>query len=443
MIPTPRAFLEHLQALGLEAGRLLGIGPVDPDPVVTVTTSAALQAALDQGGEISLDPGRIFDGNFVVRTSQTTIRGNGAVLAGTSGPALHVLPGVSDVRIEVLEARSAFDVVVLLGDNDIRTQGTLAQVPRRIVLDRVTVPTHRGKRAFEINAGDVELLNCEVGDTYDPALRDSQAICILNSPGPVRVSGGSYSAGSEIIMSGGDVMKIPGIHPTDLIFENLLLCRPLSWRTDGVNRVVKNCFELKDADGVIVRDVVMRGSWKAGQDGYAIVITPRTGGAIRNVLFERVTIRDVGAGLQLAGHNRPGDLPTPWRTTGIVFRDSTIVAHKGTYGGRGLLALLGMSPDSLEFDNVVFVGDGTSVIYNGDDQRVGRLRMTGSAATTGTYGIMGAGLPNLTDYASWLDQLEVTGNTFTGAAGSLQKAIPSNTFVTRTAFDAIVAPRLG
>ena len=419
-------------------------GAVPPMEGTTVQAGGDLQAALDAGPLlVVLAPAATYErSGFTIRRSGTTIRGNGATIRGTSGPALYIPPGVHDVRIEQLTAASAFQAVVQAGDNESRTQRTLDQVPQRIVFDRIRVPTHRGKRAFEINAAHVELRDCEVADVYSPALHDSQAIVILNTPGPVLVEGGSYSAGSEVIMVGGDTIKIPGVIPADITVRNTRLWRPLSWRTDGVNRSVKNLFELKTGERVSVRNVVMEGSWKAAQDGYAIVITPRSGGAIRDVVFDNVTVRQVGAGLQVTGHNLATELPTPFRTTGIVVRRSTIVASRAEFGGRGILALLGMGPDTLEFDDVVFVGDGTSLLLNGDRERVGRIRLVNSLVTSGKYGLMGAGKANLDDWKAWLDALDVAGSTFSEAAPALKPRVPGNTFIDRAAFDAAAAPRL-
>jgi hypothetical protein len=259
----------------------------------------------------------------------------------------------------------------------------------------------------------------------------------------VLIDGGSYSAGSEVILAGGDSMKLAGaVLPTGITIRHTRLWRPLSWRTDGVNRVVKNLFELKTGVRVRVHDVLMEGNWQAGQTGNAIVITPRSGGAVYDVVFERIHVRNTSSGIQITGHDLPHLAPTPARTTGIVFRDSVFEVNRVAFGGRGILAEISMGPGTVDFENVVFVGDGAQVVYVGDRERIARVRFVNGYATAGVYGFMGGGYANARNWTAWTDSLEVTGNTFTGARSTLRINLPENNFVDRAKFGALVARRL-
>jgi hypothetical protein len=404
--------------------------------VRTVAAKDDLQAALNNGGEVRLTPGATYPG----------------MLTGSpTGPALDIPIGTHDVEIFDLSATTTHDQgVIRVGRND-RTQTTLELVPQRITFTRVKVPTYRGKRAFEINAANVTLTDCIVADVYDPGGRDSQAIEILNAPGPVLVQGGSYSAGSEVIMIGGDEMKIPGVVPTGITIRDSTLWRPLEWQTDGVSRTVKNLIELKTGRNVLVQRVRMDGSWKNGQDGYAVVITPRAGGDIHDVTIEDTTIDHVAGGFNILGADSSS--VTPSVLSGVVIRRVKVTTAKAVYGGRGILALITGGPHDVTFDDVTAVLDGNCIVYvdkssgaalqpDGTKKPAGNMAslvVTNSRLVPGIYGFIFTGNVRGKLWQNSVDALTVTANTLADAPAEFKKNFPRNTYVDRATFDALVA----
>jgi hypothetical protein len=416
-----------------------------------VATAADLQAAIAKGGHISIAPGAALIGSFTVTVSGTVLSGNGAAIsAGKAGPAIAVAPGTRDVTISDLTLASDADPVALCGRND-STQTDIDRAPANITFARLTVQTHRGKRAFEWNCTGT-LDSNTVHDTWDPAGQDSQALAILNSPGRTRVTGGTYQAGSEGILIGGDTMKMPGVVPTDIVIENLEISRPLAWKTDGVKRKVKNLLELKTGRKVVARHLTLDGSWQDGQEGWAVVVTPHSGGDIHDVTFDDLTITNVGAGFQFLGLEYSG-IPTPSALSGVHVSNCHITISSADYGGRGVLALATGAPVDLTFTNNVVVSDGSSVFYydpgtvldpaSGGKRPAGpmeSLTLTGNYLVAGRYGILLAGSPNATgDVSAGVRKLTVTDNTFADAAPALEKALPKNTYVDRSRFDRLVA----
>lgn len=425
------AVMRELAELGKRAEALMPVVPEEPE-IVMIPSGGDLQAALNFGGTIHLTPGGVYESEgFVITESGTTIIGNDANLISTAGSALYVPPGVNDINISDVNCTSPHGAVIQLGDNSATTQGTLELVPRRIKLTDVRVPTHRSKRGFEINAADVELINCEVLDTWSTALADSQGIGILNTPGNILVRGGRYQAASENVLVGGDTMKLPGVIPSNLVFENLLLDKPLSWKTDGVRRSVKNIFELKTGSAVTIRNVHMDGCWKDGQDGYALMITPKSGGLIETVLIEGCTIRNVSAGINILGKSVADAI---YPTNNIVMRNCTLAASKTVYGGRGILTLLTGGVESVYFENITAHTDGDHVIY-GDSTPMQEIVLTNCRVVAGRYGVSFSGYPNAASYPN-VANLVVRDNVIAGAASTLQRNLPNNTYVTRAEFDA-------
>jgi hypothetical protein len=268
--------------------------------------------------------------------------------------------------------------------------------------------------------------------------------------GPVLIDHNDLSAGSENILVGGDTMKIPGVYPTGITITNNHIWRPLSWQTDGINRGVKNLIELKTGRNVLIKGNVLDGCWKQAQDGYAIVITPRQGGDIHDVLIEDNTADHVGAGFNILGRDDgTGSLiPTPAPISNLVVRRFKLNASAKVYLGRGILALITGTPHDVTFDDITGVYDGNSVIQmesqkilNPDGTLAGYKKMaslviTNSRLTTGVYGFFLTGQTGGANWTMFLDSFVVTGNTFvdptsSGARSSMHNVLPNNTYVDR------------
>jgi hypothetical protein len=416
-----------------------------PAPAVRLVRSGEnLQAALDDGGAIELEGGAVFESQRFIVRRPIHLRTRAASLVGTGGPALHVLPGTSDVRIEgplQCFANRWDNSVIQLGDNSSERQGRLEDVPRRIFLRGVEVPTFRGKRAFEVHAADVDLVDCRALDVYHPAAIDNQGVWIHSTPGPVRIRGGEYQAGSEAIMTAGETIRIPGCVPSDVLIEDVRLTRPLEWKTDGINRGVKNLLEFKSVRRAQVRRVVMDGCWRSAQDGWAVMLTPTRGGEVVDVLLEHVTMRNVGGGVNIAGRDSAGINLT--RTSGIVFRDCSLVASRASFGGRGILALMTGGPGTVDFERVVSVTDGTQVVLQ-EGAKVERVSLVNSLAVPGQYAFTFSGNHWGGNWQVGCELLDVRDNVFAEpAAAALKRNLPpSNTYVAREEFDQRVLERL-
>ena len=417
-----------------------------------VRGSDDLQAALDHGGTIELEAGATFSAaRFVVGKSGTTVRGHAASLRGTAGPALYIPPAINDVSISDLSLTSdAADAVVQCGDNG-AAQTRPEQQPTDITFRNVTIPTHRGRRGFEINCA-ARIVDSKALDIYATTRVDSQALWVGNTCGPVTVIGGEYVAASENIMVGGDSVKLPCVQ-TDITFDGLTLTKPDTWRTDGIP--VKNLAEVKAGRNVTLRNLRMGNVWKSAQDGWAFVITPKNGLLIDGVLIDNVTVDRCGGALQFLGKDY--NSVTPAATRGVVVRNSTFDCRDGksARGGRGIFALMSGGVLDVSVENVTFVGDGNAIVQSdtpaGSPQ--GPLTVRNSRMTVGTYGVTANGsnfgepLPASSRYRGRELQAVLEGNVFAldGMSATGQKTFkrnfPKNTFVTRAELDALAAGR--
>lgn len=436
---TTREYFEQIKTLA-DAG-IAGL-PLDPNQGVAVPAGGNLQAALDKGGLIVLEAGATFEGVFVARVPGTRLMGPSASLAGPSfGPALFVPPGAYDITISLKEARTTHDqAVIQLGIND-ATQTTRESVPHHIVLNGIQVPTHRGKRAFAINAANFTLLNCGCRDVWDPAGRDSQGIGILNTYGIGTVRGGVYEAGSENVLIGGDVTTILGVVPADITFEVVALTRPLAWKTDGVNRKVKNNFELKTGRNITLRHAVISGCFVQGQTGWGVMLTPRNGGTIQNLLIEDVTVEDVGGVCAMIGYDDSAWSP---QMNGVILR--RVIAtniHHGNGWGEGRFAQWQGSPKNVLIEECEFDGDSTAVYVNPGTIWETPISKRSSNITEGVvirknkmsvrpYGLMFNGFTNAKDWTLAFPGGVISDNTFWGAPGgaaAMRANLPSDNTV--------------
>jgi hypothetical protein len=373
---------------------------------------------------------------LTLRTGHRVI-GQGARVNGSSSPAVYIPPTVTDVYVEDIICSSVYQSVIVLGDNILSTQGSLDKVPARITLNRIKIPTHRGKRGIEVNATDVVITDPEILDVYSTALSDSQAIGILNTPGNITIRGGRLNSGSEVVMIGGDTMKLPNTIQTNILIEGVELFRPLSWQTDGVNRAVKNLFEVKSGVDIVMRNCVLDGSWEASQTGWAFVITPKNSQYIKNVLIDGCTIRNVGGLVQLLGKDY--NTVTPQATSGVVFKNCNFTVNSALFGGYGIVSTLTGGMRDVVFDGCVGTFNGSQIVLSDTNATYGQqgpITIVNCTMPTGAYGLKADG----TNYGDPLSPTsvyvgqellvnQITGNTFSGAPSRFKTNFPNNTFV--------------
>ena len=126
-------------------------------------------------------------------------------------------------------------------------------------------------------------------------------------------------------------MKIPA-NPSNITLEDFSLVHPLEWRGKGYG--LKDLLELKNCTKCIFRRGALDGSYRDGQVGWAIVVTPRSGGVIEDVLFEDLKIRNAAGVINILGRTNVAP-PTPQATSKIVLRriDAVVTEELGRAPG--------------------------------------------------------------------------------------------------------------
>jgi hypothetical protein len=194
--------------------------------------------------------------------------------------------------------------LVLLGDGS-QVQRSPQQLPHDLILDRVYVhgqPNVNLKRCVALNSARSAIVDSQLLECHGKGF-DSQAILGWNGPGPYRIENNRLEAAGEVIMFGGVDPAIPSLIPSDVIVRRNYLYRPMEWK--GV-WTVKNLFELKNAQRVLVEGNVMENNWADAQVGFAVVLGSADTGypwcVVQDVMFRYNLIRNSAGGFNLFEH---------------------------------------------------------------------------------------------------------------------------------------------
>lgn len=356
-----------------------------------VSNSAELQPALDGavgGDTIILRAGVTFTGSFVLPaksgTSWITIESSAMsnlpdgrrvrpsdsihmpkLIAHKAVPALYTAAGAHHYRIRGVEFGTVAGVfnydVVRLGKG---TETSVTQLPYQIELDRVYIhgDSHvGGKRGIALNSRSTTVKNSYISDFKSTSL-DTQAICGWNGPGPFLIANNYLEAAGENVMFGGGLPTITNLVPSDITIRGNHFFKPLTWRRAsptfaGTAWVVKNLLEFKNARRVLIEGNVLENNWLHAQNGYAILLTPRTEGGrapwvvVEDITFTKNILRHTGAGFNICGQ----DGTYGGATRRVLIKNNVFEDIHSSWGNWGDFALVANDSQYITFDhNTIF-----------------------------------------------------------------------------------------
>ena len=343
-----------------------------------VTTAVQLQAALNsaKGGDtVWLAPGT-YVGNFklpvhagagyvTVRTADplgllpapgTRITPAAAprlakLKSGNSMSALRTAAGAAYWRLELLEVGPgplATTTLIELGDGS-SIQNSPSLVPHHLVMDRLYVHGDAlagQKRAFSLNSGETTISNSHVAEIKAVGF-DAQAIAGWNGPGPYLIENNYLEAAGTTVLFGGDDPKILNQVPSDIVFRDNTVTRPLTWRapilatpaglrasftaggslaagTYGYRVVARRMIgatQVKSAAAAEVTVTVAQGStailqWNAVPDATDYLVYGRTAGAAdRYWVIRGTSFSDTGSVVSTSGAPTAATL---WQTKNLL-----------------------------------------------------------------------------------------------------------------------------
>lgn len=409
---------------------------VDTAPVavtgrtIAVNAGGSVQSAIDQalpGDAIVLQAGATFTGPFRLRNKAgsgwITIRTSaadsqlpepGQRMTPAYAPALPKLvttgawaavetdPGAHHYRFIGVEFAVAPGVatnygIVTVGQGN-ETQ--VSQLPRNIVFDRVYVhgqATGNVRRGISLNSAWSAVVDSYISNIHEVGA-DSQAIGLWNGTGPFKIVNNYLEAAGENILIGGADPTIPDLVPSDIEVRRNVMYKPLTWRSGdpsyaGVAWTVKNIFELKNAQRVLVEGNLLQHNWLASQNGFSILFTVRNQqgtapwSVVQDVTFVSNLVQNVAAGVNVLGWD---DTYASQQTRRIRIANNLFIDVNGAkWGGSGrLIQVLDGAADVVVEHNTV-LQSGEFIVGSG--RPTSGFTFRDNIVNNGGYGMGGDG----------------------------------------------------
>lgn len=206
---------------------------------------------------------------------------------------------------------------------------------------------------------------------------------------------------------------------------------------------VKNLFELKNAQDVLVEGNVMENLWVAAQPGYSVLFTPRNQGGtapwvvVQRVTFQHNLVRHVSGVVNILGVD---NINPSQRTNHIVVRDNVFDDVNTSWGSGARPFQLGDGPDAVTIDHNTVITNDSSVVWLYGGSAASPTPITNAVYTNNmsahnAYGIMGSNFSSgLSSINAYLPGSLVAGNILAG--GSASKYPTGNYFPTVSAWQA-------
>src|SRR5262249_44193528 len=305
---------------------------------IRVAAGQSVQAAINQaqpGDVIMLQAGATFTGNFTLPNksgSSWIIIRSDAADADLPQPGTRVSPASASLMPKLISQTSEqvaqtdagahhyrfigiefgattdiYDIVSFGGD-----QTSPTDTPHDLIIDRCYIHGAAGRtarRGVMINSARTAIIDSYISDIHEVGA-DSQAVCGWNGPGPFKIVNNYLEGAGENFMLGGAPPSLPNLIASDIEFRLNNVSKPLSWKQDdptyaGQPWTVKNLFELKNAQRLLVDQNVFENNWADAQNGFCILFTPRSEAGVApqatasDVTFTNNIVRHSGCGFNI------------------------------------------------------------------------------------------------------------------------------------------------
>ncbi|MGE0131177.1 MAG: hypothetical protein AB7U82_24115 [Blastocatellales bacterium] len=414
---------------------------------IAVNAGDDFQAALNQakpGDVITLQADATFTGNFTLpnKTGKTgddwiVIRSSAAdsklpppgtritpsysavmpkIISPNSEPAIRTASGAHHFRLIGLEigVRSGVKIYAIVDFDG--EQKSLSQVPNNLTVDRCYIHgnlSDTSRRGIAINSASTAIIDSYISECHE-AGADSQAIAGWNGPGPFKIVNNYLEGAGENFILGGADPSIRNLVPSDIEFRRNHVAKPLKWKPGhssyaGIKWTVKNLFELKNAQRVLVDSNVFEYNWAGGQDGTAILFTPRNQNGrspwsvVQDVTFTNNTIRHSGCGFNISGPDDDAGVSLPSRR--ILIRNNLLEDINGKTWGtpnestEGELFQVIGGAEYITIDHNTGFATGKILATDSNKELNKALVFTNNIAAHNAYGVTGTdtgvGLPTL------------------------------------------------
>ena len=438
---------------------------------INVAAGGVVQAAIDQaqpGDVIMLQAGATFTGNFRLPNKN----GTGWIVIRTSAadenlppPGTRITPASSAIMPKLISPDSSPVVYTDKGAHHYRFIGvefgvaegkdiynmvafdagqtSPDQAPHDLIIDRCYI---HGNDAGAVQRG--VMLNCARAAVIDSYISnchgegfDTQAICGWNGPGPFKIVNNYLEGAGENVMFGGAKPSIKNLIASDVEFRLNHVYKPLSWKKGhptyaGRPWSIKNLFELKNAQRLLIDQNVFENNWADAQNGFAILFTPRgedgvaPWATVQDVTFTNNVVRHSGGGFNIAG---PDDSSPSQPSQRILIKNNLIDDIDGVKWGSaaygpadGRFAQLVGGPVNITIDHNTIFQSGSLIFGDGTPSRGFVFR--NNIARNNLYGVIGSDRsPGLDSLGFYFPGYEFNKNVIVGVPPEIR--YPANNFL--------------
>lgn len=382
-----------------------------PTNIVTVPLGGNLQAAINAaqpGTMISVPAGAVFgaislpnksgqDWICIVSTGTLPALGNrvGPANAGQMAKiqvstvgAITTAGGAHHYRFVGIEVSVTGTLTGAVVDLSASSQ------PHHIIFDRCYIHgTANGtqRRGVTMHGAHLAVIDSYVADFKENGA-DSQAIVSWDGTGPLKIVNNYLSAAGENVMFGGADPTKGTIGPSDVEVRGNYFYKPPAWKT--TNWTVKNLLELKNCRRCLIEGNVLEHSWPSGQNGTALVLTPRNqdgscpGCGTQDITYGYNIIIDGYKGIGISGED---DDFTSTRTARVLLHDNDFQVTGPGYDGWCFQMVHGAQ--DVTFNHNTFAKCGNLGFMENVPKSTGFV-FTNNISPVGVDGLLGTGSPN-------------------------------------------------
>jgi hypothetical protein len=325
-----------------------------------------------------------------------------------TSPALLFLPGSNHWRLMGLEitnsststATTVFNLVLSGYRADASTPNASQAVnPASIIFDRNYI---HGFSGANVTRGiGMDGVSMAVVDSYCDEIHnngsDAQCFYAFQGAGPYLIQNNFIQAAGENVMFGGTDPVITGAVPSDITITGNLFQKNIAWRGQAapLNWVVKNLFELKNAQRVLLEGNVIQTTWAAGQDEAIILRSINQSGACTWCVVQDVTvthniIRHAPMGIVIGGPEGGPALSTSRILVQNNVLDDISLANWGSRGWAFHLNVGNIGPRDIIIDHNTAFAD-QALGFLGDTGTMTNVEVTNDLSNYGVSGITGNG----------------------------------------------------
>jgi hypothetical protein len=368
------------------------------------------------------------------------IRNSGVSVAFNTAASAHHYRLIG-LDVSVPTTQNLTYTIMTLGQSFV-PQTTLESVPHDIILDRMYVHGHATldtQRCIGLNSARTSIIDSYISECHIEGF-DAQAVAGWNGPGPFKIVNNYLEGSGENVMFGGADPAITNLVPSDIEFRHNYVAKPLAWYSGsssyaGKHWSVKNLFELKNAQRILIDGNLFEHNWPDAQSGSSILFTVRSqDGACpwcinQDITFTNNILRSAASGMSMLGTDyiHPSEFTSKIKIANNVFEDIGGSNWPGSYGANMVMV---SNPANAPSSNIIY--DHNTWLQSGqvlvlDSEPFYGVVMTNNIVNHGSYGIFGSGKgEGNTSMAFYLPDMVYQKNVMIGGSASAYSNYPGN-----------------